>query len=351
MFFNSNLDRMANSTKEGIHSMKPVTIYEIAKEAGVSTATVSRVINNKPNISIRTMKKVQAVLDKYNYHPSAIARGLVYHSLNLVGVIMRDIRHPHYNAFAYTVERQLSSSGYSCILSNASNCDPSAVFRVFSEIHVDGIIIIGSDFMNEATERAIADYHSATPIVFLNGYSSKPNVTSILLDDHMGIILCVEHMISRGRRKLVYVNDNTTDSAKRKLNGFLDAMNRHGFERCSERVISSTIGFEGGKVCGQAILKKFKGDVDGVICAEDVTALGCMQAFKKAGLRVPEDIAITGYSNNAEYKMSSKLLTSVDTKMELMGIEAVTALCDRIKGKSRAPMFTIVPELFIGETT
>lgn len=336
---------------KGLQPMKSMNIYKIAKEAGVSTATVSRVINNKANISPQTMKKVRAVLDKYNYRPSAIARGLVYHSLNLVGVIMRDIRHPHYNSFAFTVEQQLGNNGYSCILANANNCDPSSAFKIFSEIQVDGIIIIGSDFMNEATEQAITDYHPNTPIVFLNGYSAKPNVTSILLDDRMGIVLCVEHLLSRGRTKLVYVNDNTTDSARRKREGFFDAMGRHGFKKCEDRVIDSVIGFEGGKLCGQAILDRFKGDVDGVICAEDTTALGCMRAFEKAGLRIPEDIAITGYSNNAEYKMTNKLLTSVDTKMELMGMEAVTALCDRINGKNRAPMFTIMPELFIGETT
>ena len=328
-----------------------MNIYDIAKEAGVSTATVSRVMNNKPNISPHTLKRVKAVLDKYNYVPSSIARGMTSKSMNLVGVVMRDIRHPHYNSFAYTIEQALYNNGYSCILSNVSDCNPGLTFKIFSQIKVDGIIIIGSDFMNAATEQAITDYQAQTPIVFVNGFFDKPNVTNILADDRAGIMLCMEHLFKTGRRKPVYVNDNITDSAKRKREGFMDVMMRNGYTDFNDRIIESALGFEGGKKCGEIILEKYKGDVDCVICIEDTTALGCLRAFETAGVNVPGDIAITGYNNSAENKMAHKVLTSVDTKLEMMGLEAATALYDKMNGKVRASKLTISPELFIGETT
>ena len=326
-------------------------IYDIAKEAGVSTATVSRVLNNKSNVSPQTQRRVKNVLEKYNYAPSFIARGLMSNTMNLVGVVMRDIRHPHYNAFAYTIEQELARNGYGCIISNADDRKTANVLRIFSQIKVSGIMIIGSDFMTPNTEAAVEEYHPQTPIVFLNGYLNRPNVINILADDRSGIIQCVEHLFARGRKRPVYVNDNNTNSAQRKREGFVDAMIRAGYIDYADRIVESELGFEGGKLCAGAILERFGDDVDCIVCAEDTTALGCMYTLERMGKRVPEDIAITGFSNTAECKMCNKLLTSVDTKLEMMSVEATLALCDRINGKNRASGFTIMPELFIGETT
>ena len=328
-----------------------MNIYDIAKEAGVSTATVSRVINNKPNISPKTRKRVTAVLERHNYIPSSIARGLINNSMNLTGVVMRDIRLSHYNSFAFNIEQELNRNGYSCIIANASDCDLTATFRVFAQVKVDGIILIGSDLMNGLTRSAILSYHPKTPIVFLNGSIDLPNVTSIIVDDRAGILQCMEHLFARGRRRPVYVNDNTTDSAKRKCEGFVDALGKWGIENPEGRIIQSTLGFQGGIECGRAILKQYKEDVDCVICAEDVTALGCMRAFEMAGKAIPRDIAITGYSNSAECKMANRVLTSVDTKLEMMGLEAATALYNKMNGKAWASRMMISPELVIGESS
>ena len=327
-----------------------MNIYDIAKEANVSTATVSRVMNNKPNISPQTQKRVRAVLEKYNYTPSSIARGLMGNSMHLVGVVLRDIRHPYLNSSAFTIEQELYRSGYSCIISNASDCNPTPTLKIFAQTKVDGIIIIDSDFMNEATEQAIIDYHQTTPIVFLNGSFDEPNVTSILCDDREGIVLCVDYLFQKGRTKPVYVNDRDTNSAQRKRTGFCDEMRKHGLQDPSVRVVQATVGFEGGKEAGRAIIQKFGGDVDCVICAEDTTAIGCIRAFEEAGLDVPGDIAVTGYSNAAVGKMTGKPLTTVDTRLEIMGLEAATALYDKMTGKTRASKLIIMPGLFIGET-
>lgn len=327
-----------------------MNIYDIAREANVSTATVSRVMNNKPNISPQTQKRVRAVLAKYNYTPSSIARGLMSNSMHLVGVVLRDIRHPYLNSSAFTIEQELYRSGYSCIISNASDCNPTPTLKIFAQTKVDGIIIIDSDFMNEATERAIIDYHPATPIVFLNGSFDEPNVTSILCDDREGIVLCVDYLFQKGKSKPVYVNEGKTHSAQRKLAGFCDEMRKHGYGDCTGRIIESKTGYEGGKAAGCAIMQKYGGDVDCVVCAEDTTAIGCIRFFEEAGLDVPGDIAVTGYSNAAVGKMTGKILTTVDTRLEILGLEAATALYDKMTGKTRASKLIIAPELFIGET-
>ncbi|MDL2217176.1 LacI family transcriptional regulator [Christensenellaceae bacterium OttesenSCG-928-M15] len=328
-----------------------MNIYDIANEAGVSIATVSRVINNKPNIHPKTVKKVKAVLEKHNYVPSSIARGLVLKSLRLVGIVLDDIRNLHYTKTAYTIEQALAKQDYRCIVCNVNGRNPEAMLKMLAESQVDGVIIVGSSFMNEYTEAAIKNYHADHPVVIVNGYLPLDNVCSILCDDRDGIAQSVEHLIQKGHRKILYIHDNDTDSAERKLDGYRTAMFKNGLTEFDEWIVKSPVGFDGGKVAGAEVLKRFGHDFTAVVCAEDTTALGLMRVLEKDGLTIPEDVAVTGYSNSFFGKITAQILTTVDTKLETLGSEAARALCDRFEGKDRPDKLTVSPELLIGDTT
>lgn len=328
-----------------------MNIYDIAREANVSIATVSRVVNNKQNISPKTRKRVEAVLQKYNYTPSSIARGLASSSMRMVGLVMQDIRNTHYTSTAYVLEQELRKKGFCCIFCNTDDPDPTEAFKMLHDFRVDGIIIIGSVFINEKTERALDTYHAATKVVFVNGVLNRENVSSIQCDDRYGIELTVEHLISRGHAKILYVTDVDTDSARRKQEGYCNAMNRHFPGYAQQHVFqTSPTGFDGGYNAVRRILDSGE-PFSAVIFSEDVVALGGLRCLLDEGLRVPQDVAVAGFNNAWVGKLSQHVLTSVDSGLSLLGVEAARALCDRLEGIERPDCITLTPKLFIGTTT
>lgn len=297
------------------------------------------------------MKKVRSILDKHNYVPSNIARGLVLKSLRLVGIVLEDIRNLHYTKTAYTIEQALAEQNYRCIMCNTNGSNPDAMLKMLAESQVDGVIIIGSSFMNEHTVEAIKAYHSDRPIVIVNGTLPLDNVCAVLSDDRDGIAQSVHHLFKKGHTKILYINDSDNDSGKRKMDGYRTAMFTNGMQEFDRWIITCPMGFDGGILGGKEALQRFGHDFTAIVCAEDTTALGVIRALEQDGLRIPADIAITGYSNSFFGRITNHILTTVDTKMDILGSEAARALCDKLEGKERPAKLIISPELIPGDST
>lgn len=329
-----------------------MNIYDIAQEAGVSIATVSRVINNKPNISAKTIRRVQEVLNKYNYVPSGIAQSLATNSSRLIGVILEDIRNRQYTNTAYAIEQELHEKAYKSLFCNVAPENILDYAKMLSTAQVEGLVIIGSVFMNKDTAQAIQTYLSDIPIIFANGTLPCPNVTSILCDDRDGIAQCVYHLVDRGHSKILYINDNNTDSASRKLKGYRTAM----FECALQdniTVLQTESSFEGGIAIGKTLLADFLygRDYTALIFPEDITALGCIRVLASNQLSIPGDVAVTGYGNTIFRIVASYNLTTVDTHLGMLGSEAVRCICARLSNAPCPAHMTLTPELLIGETS
>jgi len=328
-----------------------MNIYDIAKEANVSIATVSRVMNNKQNISPKTRKRVEAVLQKYNYTPSSIARGLASSSMRMVGMVMQDIRNTHYTDTAYVIEQELRKKGFCCLFCNTDSPDPTEAFKMLRDFRVDGIMLIGSVFMNQETLNAVDHYHPNTRIVFVNGVLDRENVCSVQCDDRCGIEMTVEHLVERGHRCIVYIDDMETDSVRRKREGYCTVMNRSFPGYAQDHMFrADVLGFEGGYRVMKDLLERGE-EITAVVCSEDVVALGAIRALEEKNLRIPEDVAVAGFNNAWVGKLSRHVLTSADTGLSLMGVEATRAFCDRLEGVERPQRITLAPKLFVGTTT
>jgi len=295
-----------------------MNIYDIAKEAGVSIATVSRVLNNKGTVSAATRARVEAILKQNNYTPSAIARGMVSKSMRTVAVLTVDIRVPHYARTAYTIEREFSRRGYEVILCNTGG-DRAETLRYLQAVNqkqADGIVLAASVFdpacpgaeLGELPFRAVWNRRAArdvrnimeqqhidavhihntllllspavvraakkcgVPVVLANGKLDLPNAYSVTVDDKYGVSLAVEHLVARGRKSIYYIKDRDTDSAKSKRDGFLEAMRRNGLE-FADHVLEAGETLASGMETVQALLAQ--GIVpDGIVCGEDLTAAG-----------------------------------------------------------------------------
>jgi LacI family transcriptional regulator len=329
-----------------------MNIYDIAGEAGVSISTVSRVLNNKTNVTPATRKKVRVVLDKYQYSPNAIARGLVVKSMKTVAIVTVDVRLPHYARIAYTIERTFSSHGYYVILCNTGG-EPELTRRYVHNLvrrQVDGLVLAGSVFGKLGKDAEAAADLRQLPVVIANGRLSLPDSYSILVDDALGVGLAVEHLAQKGHRDMVYLKDPDSDGGKLKVRGFIRAIEKLGLRNGKDQVLHTAYGLQGGRDAAEHILALGKRPT-AVVCGEDLTALGLIKALGRAGLSVPRDIAVTGYSNSEYSLISCPELTTVDNKGEMIALLSVQLLESRINGEKTSSSIHIRPELVVRQST
>lgn len=328
-----------------------MNIYDIAKKAGVSISTVSRVLNHKTNVTPATREKIEAILKKYNYSPNAIARGLVSNSMETVAIITVDIRVPHYAKQAYTIEQAFSSLGYNVLVCNTGGklSETKKYMKMLSEKQIDGVVLVGSVFNDICKDQEIITYLKNLPVVTANGKVDLPFSYSVLVDDSMGISLAIDYLFEKGYKDIIYVKDLNTNSANRKEKGFYSAMKSHGCMVTEKNILKTSYGLKGGQEVANIILSHQEG-CSAVVFGEDLTAVGAIKTFQKAGLQIPKDIAITGYNDSEYATICSPELTSIDNKPELVGQCCVQLLVNMIAGKTDKASIVIQPELKIRES-
>ena len=276
-----------------------MNIYDITAEAGTSISTVSRVLNNKGNVNPKIRDRVEAVLKKYDYKPSAIARGMVSKTMKNIAILTVDVRVTHYARMIYVIEQEFSNLGYNVSVCNTGGSiqECNRYFEILSEKQTDGIVLIGSVFNELIKYPEITAKIKDTPVVIANGQVKLPNFYSVLVDDTKAIRMASDYMFDHGRMDLFYVFDIATDSGRAKRQGFLEAM-------------------------------KLRDVPDG-------------------NDRVPEDIAITGCNNSPDSRICEPELATLDNKPELLGGMCASLLRDRMEGKESATSVAIQPELVV----
>lgn len=329
-----------------------MNIYDIAKEAGVSISTVSRVMNHKGNVNPVTRKRVEEILEKNNYTPSAIARGMVSKSMKTVSVLTVDIRVPHYAKTAYTIEREFSRRGYEVSLCNTGGELEETVkyLRTALEKKTDGIVLVGSVFNTLCKNAEISGLLKNVPVVLANGKLELPNSYSVLVDDRYGVSLAVEHLIQKGHREICYLKDMDTVSAQLKCEGFIAEMEKCGMKHAKQRVVEAEPSMEGGMKAVEKLIRS-KQKFTGIVCGEDITATGVVKALLHFGIKIPEEVAVIGYNNSEYAKICEPQLTTIDNKPELVAMMSVQLLTSLIEKTEVYSSCTIQPELVEGQTT
>ena len=323
-----------------------MTIYDIAREAGVSASTVSRVINDKPGVNRATREKVRALLERYHYMPNEAARGLVTSSSRLVGVLAADIRNQHHTEGAYYIAQELSKLGYCALLLNTGGSDEerAAGIRMMQTRKVEAAVLMGSIFETEAVREAIAECLPDVPVFMLNGEIDLPNVYCVLSDDRAGTAAAVAYMAKKGRRRIAFLLDQMTPSSRLKLQGYEDGVKQLGGEGI---VISGVAGsVQGGREAMERLLAKAP-DIDGVVCSLDIIACGAMQAIADSGHSVPQDIAVIGTDNSIYCEICTPQLTSLNTMIFESGVMIAHKLVGCLEGRStnrKTMLFTAIVE-------
>ncbi len=329
-----------------------INIYDVARIASVSTATVSRVLNNKARVAPETRQKVQDAISQLNYRPSAIARGLVLKHTKTVGILATDITAPNYAKTACAMERELFQIGYSSILCNTGGSveNNKEYLHMLVTLGVCGIICIGSVFKNTLQETLMLSEFSHIPFVLSHCQIPAENTYSVVIDETHGIRLCVEHLMEKGHRDILYVKDADTYSGEKKKTAFKEAMTLLGLPVDDKLIFNTYRSFEGGAAAVREIIAAGP-RYSAIIFGDDITAAGGLFALKKAGYSVPKDVAIIGYNNSPSSICCDPQLTTVDNKTDIMGSLSVKLLQTVFENKETTRLLSVTPELIIREST
>lgn len=329
-----------------------MNIYDIASEAGVSITTVSRVLNHPEQVNAATREKVEKVLKEHNYKPNAIARSLTTNFLKTVAVLTIDIREPHYARTAYTIERELSRRGYEVVICNTGGTlnETERYLESLMEKNIHGIILVGSIFNEIGRNQKIRDMLKTFPVVLANGSLDLKRSYSVLVDDQYGISLAVDHLFEKGHTNIYYFMDQDTGSAYAKKEGFINAMTKHGSEDPLSRVICIDPSISGGMTGVQQLLDMDPG-ASAIVCGNDNTAVGVLKELNRRGIKVPEQIAVTGYNNSEYARICQPELTTIDNKPELVAMLCVQLMISMVENTDTYSSGVIRPELVPGETT
>jgi LacI family transcriptional regulator len=332
-----------------------VTIKDVAALCGVSTQTVSRVINNRPDVAPDTRERVEGAIASLGYSPSAVARTLVARRSNAIGVLLAGMG---YTGTVSTLRGIIDESallGLTVLIAELpegdSLDDPRPAVSALVERHVDGIIM-SVPAVGHAVDRikaVLPDRHE--PVVFVKaGVSDR--YSSVLVDNVAAVEEVIDHLVSIGRTRVGHISGPASwHEARDRRAGWQRALERHGLEAdpglCEEGDWSPSSG-----ATAMSSLLDRSPDLDAVVAANDRMALGAMHTLRGRGLRIPEDVAITGFDDIEEAAWFAPPLTSVEQPLAEMGRQAVRRLWAEFDGSAIAPVsIPLRAELMIREST
>lgn len=338
---------------------KRVTIKQVAKEAGVSTQTISRVINNRSDVAPETRQRVQQVIDRLGYRPSNIARSLIQGRSFTLGVIGWGVEYFGPSRNLSGIEQQANELGYTLLLSLVRQPERSDVEQILHELlsrYVDGVVwavpevASNRDWIQEEAPRL------PVPVVFLNMHP-HPNLSVVTVDNRSGGRMATQHLLEQGRSNVGLITGPLAwwEARQRQL-GWQDALKEAGIPIENNLVVEGDWAAESGERGLRRLLKQ-RPDLDAVFVCNDQMALGALQAARKMGRRVPEDLALVGFDDIPESVHFYPSLSTVRQDMVEVGRCAVRELGRAIEaaqqGKAAIDPKTILlqPELIIRESS
>lgn len=301
------------------------TIKEVAALAGVSTQTVSRVINEKPDVSPETRRRVQEVIHTLSYQPSALARSLISQRSHTLGVVTAGLRHIGPSRTLSGITAAAEEAGYSLLLKELPNYDTKDIrhiFQAFRSRHVDGIIWavpeVGEN--RKWTDSAPADI--ATPLVYIT-MERRENLSIVSIDNYLGGRLAMNHLLEQGCRQIGHISGPLDWwEARQRMAAWKDALIEAGLDASDNYCVEGNWSSASGALAIEKLLEQYP-DMDAIFVANDQMALGVLQFFAEKKIRIPEDIAIVGFDNIPESAFFYPPLTTIQQDQHHVGRIAV----------------------------
>src|SRR5690625_2416477 len=305
-------------------------LADIARHAGVSEATVSRVLNDKPGVGGETRKAVLTALDVLGYERPARLR---QRSAGLVGMVVPELGNPVFPMFAQAAESALAQRGFTPVLCTQTpgGITEDEYVELLLERNVSGIIFVSGRHADTTAsrERYEALVSRRLPIVLVNGYSEDLPAAFVSCDDREAGRQAVDHLVAMGHTRIGFTSGpERYVPVRRKIEGYHQALASHGLD--GEGLVElSLFGVEGGDAAASALIER---GVTAMVCGSDMMALGAIRAARRRGLSVPQEFSVIGYDDSQLIAFTDPPLTTVRQPVSAMALAAVRTLCDEIAG-------------------
>ena len=335
--------------KEGI------TLKGLAQELELSVSTISRALNDHPDINAETKKKVQQKAKELNYVPNLFAKGFRSHRTHIIGVIVPNVSHYFTSTVLKGILDEGEALGYRIIIAESKNEEKkqTEMLHTMIQFGVDGILLALAR-KTKSVEDVLRTLQRV-PIVLFDKVSDKIPCTQVVIDEEDAAYSAVEHLINTGKKRIAIIKEteNSYNSEKR-FAGYCKALTDHGLPIDPKIVLSTEdISMEKGHQLA-TILATLAHKPDAVFAITDDAAIGVIQAFKKAGIRIPEDIAVIGFSNSRSSTIISPALTTVDQPGNKIGHTALRMIVEEIedpKNEIHSKTVEIKTQLMIRESS
>ncbi len=324
---------------------KRITIADVAREAGVSLMTVSRVINHKSDVSPSTRQRVLEIIQRLGYRPSGLARGLATNRTRALGLVIPDVANPFFADVVRGVEQQAYAEGYNVFLCNTDE-DPqreAAVLQSLEEKRVDGLLLCSSRLDDEALSAALERHPF---VVLINRKVGGGDVGVALIDDELGGRLATEHLLRAGHQAIGFLaGPSTSYSGRQRAVGYRAALEAVNIDYNPAWTPHCAPGVGGGQQTARELLTGYP-ELTALFCYNDLVAIGALQACAELGLSAPTDLAVVGYDDIPAAALVSPALTTCRVPRHELGAQATRLLLDRVGGKLDSKI-VLPPELVV----
>jgi DNA-binding LacI/PurR family transcriptional regulator len=328
-----------------------MNISEIARRANVSTATVSRTINQSGPVKPATARKIWRVVTELNYYPNSHARALVSGRSRMLGLIVSDITNPFFSELIRSFESLAAQQQYDLLITSTDyeTNRMTATLRRMLERKVDGVALMTSEMdlglIRELSRRGV-------PIVFMDVGQMGPRMSHVSIDYGNGITQAVEHVLQLGHKHVAFISGPLDlHSARTRRQAFVDAMRRHGLVPDRKLIREGTHTAEGGQREMAALLRLSRRPT-AVVASNDWTAIGALHAIYAAGLHVPGDVSVVGFDDIPLVSYTAPALTTVRMSAADVGATGFEALFRLIGGeRHEGDVYQIPTKLVIRDST
>jgi len=309
------------------------TIEEVAYHAKVSVATVSRVINNKGNVSASTRQRVEESIKILKYQPNALGVLLRKDRTQMVLVLLHSVDNPFFSAIVRGVESVAHENNYNVLISTTYS-DPQRedhYIKLLKRHFVDGVILITNTFNKDDINELNTLYPVAQALEYIEGSDAK----HFSVDFYGASVALMEELIQKGRKNIIFAYTGSTDiiSAHLKYQAYCDVLNKHNLPILTPKLQDLLFGYESGQKIALDGIKQTP-EVDGFFAASDLIACGIIDALTQHGKHVPKDISVVGFDNTIYAQLANPKLTTVEVNSYKMGEAAMHYILDRLSNRT-----------------
>ena len=308
-----------------------VTLKDLAKELSLSISTVSRALNNHPDISKETKKRVTEVAKKFHYIPNVFAKGFRSHKTFTIGVIVPDISHYFTSTLIKGIMQEAEINGYKVIVSESRNNEhkQAEMLQTMNQFGVDGILLSLARKTTNFDE--IFNTMRLRPLVLFDKISTKVPCTQVVIDDENAAFKVVEHLIQIGKKRIAIIKETEKSyNSEMRYLGYLRALRTYKIDIDESIILNSEdISMQQGKRLGKVLIS-MKNRPDGIFCVVDSAAIGVIKVLNNNKISIPNEIAVAGFSNDLASIIIEPKLTTIDQPGNKIGEVAIKYLLEEI---------------------